>query len=161
VKLAAVPRRLKLFAPLFEGFGAVKALTTKIEYKIEFLMKNPIQPLEHDAYGVVRFKANLIVLHLLETHPSCDMNEIARREFSADDRQQFAQLIGYSLSGYSELQSVDDSAYEAAALMATGLGERDARIATLEQKLAEMRAAVDMMREPMARLLERPPEDLN
>lgn len=124
-------------------------------------MKNPIQPLMPDAQGVVRFKENKIVQHLLDTHPTCDMNVLARMDFSDDDRQQFAQLIGYSLNGYSELQSyVDDEAYGAAAYMADGLDERDARIAALEQKLAEMRAAVDMMREPMARLLEMHPDDL-
>lgn len=124
-------------------------------------MKNPIQPLENDERGVLRFKANRIVQHLLDTHPLCDMNTLAVAGFTDDDRQQFAQLIGYSLNGYSELQSyVDDEAYSAAAQMADGLDERDARIAALEQKLAEMRAAVDMMREPMARLLEMHPDDL-
>ena len=124
-------------------------------------MKNPIQPLAHDAKGVLRFKANTIVQHLLDTHPTCDMNTLARMEFSDDDRQQFAQLIGYSLSGYSELQSyVTDEAYATAAQMAHAVDERDARIAALEQKLAELRAAADMLREPVARLLEMHPDDL-
>ena len=35
-----------------------------------------------------------------------------------------------------------------------------ARIAALEGKLAELRSAVNMMREPMARLLEMHPDDL-
>lgn len=125
-------------------------------------LKNPIQPLEPDAKGVIRFKANAIVRHLLDTHPSCNMNELARMEFSDDDRQQLAQLIGYSLSGYGELSGyVDDESYVAAAHMADGLDERDARIAALEQKLTEMRAAVSMMREPMARMLEIHPDDLS
>lgn len=124
-------------------------------------MKNPIQPLANDAKGVLRFKSNAIVRHLLDTHPTCNMNDIARLDFTDDDRQQFAQLIGYSLDGYGSLRSyVDDEAYSAAAYMADGLDERDARIAALHQKLAEMRAAVDMLREPMARLLEMHPDDL-
>lgn len=124
-------------------------------------MKNPIQPLATDAYGVVRFKANRIVQHLLDTHPTCDMNTLAALDFNDDDRQQFAQLIGYSLSGYSTLSSyVDDDAYYAAENMADGLDERDARIAALEQKLAELRAARDALREPIARLLEMHPDDL-
>jgi hypothetical protein len=123
-------------------------------------MKNPIQPLV-DVQGVTRFKANAIVRHLIDTHPACDMNTLARMDFSDDDRQQFAQLIGYSLSGYGELQSyVDDEAYATAAHMADGLDERDARIAALEQKLAEVRAAADALREPVARLLEMHPDDL-
>lgn len=32
-----------------------------------------------------------------------DMNAIAFMNFSDEDQQQFAQLIGYSVSGYSEL----------------------------------------------------------
>ena len=124
-------------------------------------MKNPIQPLAKDDHGVLRFKANAIVRHLLDTHPSCDLNRLACMDFSDDDRQQFAQLIGYSLSGYSELRSyVDDESFGTAAHMADGLDERDARIAAMEEKLGEMRAAVDMLREPVARLLEMHPDDL-
>ncbi len=124
-------------------------------------MKNPIQPLAQDAIGVLRFKENAIVRYLLDTHPNCDMNKLACMEFTDDDRQQFAQLIGYSLSGYGELGSyVDDEAYNTAAHMADGLGERDGRIAALEQKLEELREAANMLREPVARLLEMHPDDL-
>lgn len=125
-------------------------------------MKNPIQPLAKDATGVLRFKGNAIVQHLLDTHPMIGMNQLAALDFTDDDRQQFAQLIGYSLSGYGELQSyVDDEAYTAAAHMADGLDERDARIAALEQKVSEMREAVNMLRKPMALLLEMHPDDLD
>jgi hypothetical protein len=124
-------------------------------------MKNPIQPLAKDAKGVLRFKENAIVQHLLDTHPSCDLNKLERMDFTDDDRQQFAQLIGYSLSGYGELSSyVDDEAYGTAARMAVGLDERDGRIAALEQKLAELREAANMLREPVARLLEMHHDDL-
>ena len=124
-------------------------------------MKNPIQPLATDKKGVLRFKSNRIVEHLLDTHPTCDLNKLATMDFSDDDRQQFAQLIGYSLDGYCSLRGyVDDEAYTTAAHMADGLDERDARIAALEQKIAELRAAVDMLREPMARLLEMHSDDL-
>jgi hypothetical protein len=124
-------------------------------------MKNPIQPLALDAKGTMRFKANAIVQHLLDTHPTCSMNVLACMQFSDDDRAQFAQLIGYSLSGYSELQSyVSDEAYAAAEHMADGADERDARIAALEQKIAELRSARDALREPIARLLEMHPDDL-
>ena len=78
-------------------------------------MKNPIQPLMKDANGVVRFKGNAIVQHLLDTHPTCDMNRLACMDFTDDDQQQFAQLIGYSLSGYGDLSYVDDRAYATAA----------------------------------------------
>ena len=66
-------------------------------------MKHPMQPLLFDAHGVLRFKANKIVQHLLSTHPSVNLNTLARQPFTDDDRLQFAQLIGYSLSGYASL----------------------------------------------------------
>ena len=78
-------------------------------------MKNPIQPLMKDANGVVRFKGNDIVQHLLNTHPTYDMNHLARMGFDDDDLRQFAQLIGYSLSDYGDLSYVDDHAYATAA----------------------------------------------
>ena len=77
-------------------------------------MKNPIQPLLTDEHGVLRFKENAIVRHLLDSHPACDMNKLAGMDFTDEDRQQFAQLIGYSLSGYGELSYVSDEAYNAA-----------------------------------------------
>jgi hypothetical protein len=68
---------------------------------------HPMQTIIIDEYGVTRFKANAIVDYLLKTHPSCDMNELARMDFSDDDRRQFAQLIGYSVGGYYDLSYVD------------------------------------------------------
>ena len=98
-------------------------------------MKNPIQPIIKDAGGQARFKANKIVQELLDTHPRFYMNDIVRKNFSDDDRQQFAQLIGYSLSGYSELMRyVDDVAYSAAEYVAEGIDWRDAKIKALEAK---------------------------
>lgn len=122
-------------------------------------LPHPIQPLV-EVDGVLRFKANAIVRHLLDTHPSCDMNALASLDFRNEDRVQFAQLIGYSLGGYGELTSyVSDEAYEAAQQMANGLDQRDAIIAALEIKLAKLHAARDDLRESMARLLENLSED--
>lgn len=73
--------------------------------------KHPMQPLEWDKNEVLRFKRNPIVEFLLDNPARVDMNLLARMDFSREDRQQFAQLIGYSLSGYSELSYVTDSAY--------------------------------------------------
>ena len=71
-------------------------------------VRNPIQPLAEDEHGTMRFKPNKIVQYLLDngTH---DMNSIAIEGFSDDDREQFAQLIGYSLSGFGELNSLLNS----------------------------------------------------
>lgn len=77
---------------------------------------NPMQPLMRDADGAIRFKPNKIVRFLLDwaTPRGIGMNELAMMEFSQEDREQFAQMIGYSLSGYSELSYVSDESYAAA-----------------------------------------------
>lgn len=74
---------------------------------------HPSQPLVTDDHGVVRFHANAIVRHLLD-HGGIDLNRLALLRFTDADRAQFAQLIGYSLSGFGELDYVTDSVYEAA-----------------------------------------------
>lgn len=86
-------------------------------------MKNPIQPLAKDAKGVLRFKENALVSALLEHWRATGfgLNELALKfctQEHADDWQQLAQLIGYSLSGYGELSYVSDDARCAAATMA-------------------------------------------
>ena len=122
-------------------------------------MKHPIQPLEEDGEGVLRFKQNSIVQYLLNHGKGhgCGLNEIACMEFSDEDRQQFAQLIGYTLSGYSELSYVDDDAYGAATEMVNIKNEDKARIKYLEGELKAVRAA---LRKPMARLFGVHPDDL-
>lgn len=64
--------------------------------------KHPMQPIVVDDDGVARFKANAIVCFLLD-QGGFDMNDLARRFFSDEDREQFAQLIGYSVSGFGDL----------------------------------------------------------
>lgn len=102
-------------------------------------MKHPIQPLAKDEHGTLRFKKNHIVEYLLD-NGGIDLNDIARKDFSREDREQFAQLIGYSLSGYGELGYVSDHTYDTAERMhKQGLSEKDARIADLESKLDAVR----------------------
>ncbi len=79
------------------------------------MAKHPMQPLIRDSDGVIRFKANAIVRFLLDIGP-LNLNLLSMMPFSTEDRQQFAQLIGYSLSGYGDLPYVDDEAYETAEL---------------------------------------------
>ena len=121
-------------------------------------MNHPIQPIEDDGKGVLRFKKNKIVDYLLD-NGGIDLNKIAMLDFSKEDRQQFAQLIGYSLSGYSELTSyVDDEAYYTAERMhEKQIDERDARISFLQELVTNMK---DQLRKPMAELFEIHPEDL-
>ena len=77
------------------------------------MIKHPVQPLEVDELGIIRFKTNKIVRFLLENGPN-DMNKIATLTFSDEDRVQFAQLIGYSFIGFGDLSYVSDKEYERA-----------------------------------------------
>lgn len=67
--------------------------------------RRTFQPLVVDGNGIVRFRSNKIVEFLLHKG-GFDMNDIAGMRFSREDRAQFAQLIGYSVNGYGELNYV-------------------------------------------------------
>lgn len=66
------------------------------------VLSHPIQPLVKDSDGIVRFKANGIVRYLLD-NGVFDLNHISVHDFPQEDREQFAQLIGYSWSGACDL----------------------------------------------------------
>ena len=74
---------------------------------------HPMQPIAVDPHGTVRFQENKIVRHLLDKG-GIDLNQLAMINFSQADQVQFAQLIGYSLSGFHELSYVPDSVAKAA-----------------------------------------------
>lgn len=76
-------------------------------------MKHPMQKVKLDDDGVVRFVPNQIVRFLLDAGPF-DMNQLAMMPFSKRDREQFAQLIGYSVSGFGELSYVSSEAWQKA-----------------------------------------------
>lgn len=67
--------------------------------------EHPRQPVIKDDHDTWRFKENSLVRYLLEqaSKHGCDMNHLAMLHFEQDDRQHFAQLIGYSIGGYSDL----------------------------------------------------------
>lgn len=77
----------------------------------------PMQPVK---FG--RFVGNRIVDDLLTfaSQHGYDMNHIARLDYEDVERMQFAQLIGYSISGYSELSYVTDESYNQAELLSKG-----------------------------------------
>lgn len=72
--------------------------------------KHPLQPMVVDEQGVRRFKKNAIVAFLLDAGPY-DLNKLACMPWSREDRVQLAQLIGYSVSGISDLSYVSDEDY--------------------------------------------------
>jgi hypothetical protein len=68
--------------------------------------RQPMQPIEDDGKGVIRFRGNALVRYLLDKATAakvCDLNHLARVDFPQEDREQFAQLIGYSVSGFGDL----------------------------------------------------------
>ena len=73
--------------------------------------RHPVQPLVIAEHGRVRFKRNHIVEHLAEGR----LNDLAAMDFSQEDWEQLAQLIGYSLDGFGTLSYVTDETYERAA----------------------------------------------
>lgn len=124
---------------------------------------HPTQPLEKDAHGVLRFKENRIVRDLLDvaSRHGLSLNDIALGNYTKEDRRQLAQLIGYSLSGYSELTSyVDDAAYAVAAAKAKKPWKSDVEIER-DYYRDELLALKRALQTPMARLFEKHPDDLS
>lgn len=121
-------------------------------------MNQPLQPLETDPNGRLRFKPNKIVQHLLD-HGGIDLNQIACLDFPQENHEQFAQLIGYSLNGFGELSYVRDFTFNAAELMGCeGITEDQARIKALEDTLEEVREGLKTATCAAFRIC---PEDLN
>lgn len=67
--------------------------------------KHPLQGIYCDEKSVARFRKNEIVQYLLDAGPF-DINQLALMPFDDEDRTQFAQLIGYSVSGFGDLPYV-------------------------------------------------------
>jgi hypothetical protein len=72
-----------------------------------------MQQIVRDEDGRHRFRENAIVRYLLDAGPF-DMNHLALLPVSREDRMQFAQLIGYSVSGYGDLGYVSRESLAAA-----------------------------------------------
>ena len=87
------------------------------------MTKLPMQPLHRDNHGTIRFVENRIVRDLYDAAAQAglmDMNSICidahKGKYTDQEQMQFAQLIGYSLGGFSELnyssQEVIDAAHQ-------------------------------------------------
>lgn len=87
-------------------------------------VKFPLQPVVIAEDGCIRFAENRIVTYLLD-NGGIDLNKIASLAFTSNfsnaEQEQFAQLIGYSVSGFADLSYVSDEAYYAAAFQAEKL----------------------------------------
>lgn len=60
-----------------------------------------MQPTYVDSHGVLRFRQNDLVKYLVEWARTrgCTLNDLGRIAARPEDRDQFTQLIGYSVSG--------------------------------------------------------------
>lgn len=117
----------------------------------------PTQPIIKDSNGTLRFQANALVRYLLD-NGGIDMNRLATVPCSVEDQRQFAQLIGYSLGGYSELHYVDSDEMDKVTVKSKSkLSDKDATIKSLKQKLNKLRKA---LRTPIAELYGIHPDDL-
>lgn len=92
----------------------------------------PIQPIKDN-----RFVQNRIVNAILEVS-QLDLNDIAGMDFTEQERMQFAQLIGYSLGGFSGLSYVNNVTYHAACEMASGATEEQSRTKALRNHIMDI-----------------------
>jgi hypothetical protein len=112
----------------------------------------PLQPIIDG-----RFVENSIVSKLLELAP-VDLNDIGCMNFAEQERMQFAQLIGYSVSGFGDLSYVNDETYDAASRMAEYVIDEDkARNDALREQLTAARKGV---RDAATALFRIHPDDL-
>lgn len=109
--------------------------------------KFPLQPIVDG-----RFVQNRIVRWLVDSLPG-SLNTVACGDFTDEEHMQLAQLIGYSLSGYSSLSYVSDESYATAEAMSDGssTNELEARNEVLREQLTEIEehvrnAAVSLFR---------------
>tara|TARA_R110000737_G_scaffold274768_1_gene281640 strand:+ start:236 stop:607 length:372 start_codon:yes stop_codon:yes gene_type:complete len=113
----------------------------------------PMQPVETDSSGTLRFRQNKIVTYLLD-NGGLDLNQLARIEFPKEDRDQFTQLIGYSVSAApisSDLLNAADTVTD------EGTDTDRARVVFLEAKLKSIRQS---LKNPVADLFNIHPDDL-
>lgn len=83
----------------------------------------PMQPIVIDDQGVVRFQQNVLVRRLLDEgrKHGLDLNWLALVDAPRSDHEQFAQLIGYSVSGFGDLPYVRPETIERADALAERL----------------------------------------
>lgn len=97
-----------------ERSGDAVALVAERVSAPEKRIRPPIQPLYVCPIdGRLRFQPNVLVQHLLD-HGGLDMNALARIDAPRSDREQFAQLIGYSHYGFGTLSYATDRVYDVA-----------------------------------------------
>jgi hypothetical protein len=90
------------------GVGVTLCRTCCETTESEAAKAQPLQPIETDETGVLRFRPNSIIRWAVDTG-RMNLNEIAcLPSIPNADRCQLAQLIGYSLGGFNDLSYVSD-----------------------------------------------------
>lgn len=80
-------------------------------------VRHPMQPVVWDGKGVIRFQENPIVSFLLDwaQQRGMGLNELVEvsdaQGWTRNDWEHFAQLHGYSISGWGDLSYVRDATY--------------------------------------------------
>lgn len=107
-------------------------------------MSHPMQELYTDEHDVIRFRENKIVRWLLDNNGKIDLNTIARQNFPNEEQEQFAQLIGYSLSGFGDLSYVSDVAWSKANIMLEedNKNQKDIEIEALKDRIQDLESIV-------------------
>ena len=102
----------------------------------------PMQPVVEDAHGTLRFRENALIRYIVDhagdgVHPGAqpvpgipgtsaidpsadkpDIGELMSMDFPQADKEQFAQLMGYSVAGYHELSFVSAESCALASVLA-------------------------------------------
>lgn len=119
---------------------------------------HPLQPLVLSENQELRFKPNAIVRFLLDRGPFT-MGDLAAEDFSQEDREQFAQLLGYSHRFASELSYMRSEVLDAAMAEYENPGQSpSSREAVLQGRLNALRS---QLRGPIAELFDLHPDTLS
>jgi hypothetical protein len=108
-------------------------------------MSNDVFPIQTIKDG--RFVENRIVTALLDSS-SLDLNDLARMDFTNQERTQLLQLIGYSISGISCMDCVDNETFDAIEAIerdsnsGSYMSQLEARNKSLREELAEVRSHI-------------------
>lgn len=103
----------------------------------------PLQPVVWDGKGVIRFQANPIVRHLLDwaSERGMGLNELviegAGLGWTRADWEHFAQLHGYSVSGWGGLSYVSNGRYAEAHAAADALCAKHPKDPGLKKRKAK------------------------
>lgn len=121
-------------------------------------LAHPMQPIGWDGTGVIRFKQNAIVNAMVEEcrdRGGLDLNKVAiavaRGGFSNEDQVQLAQLIGYSVSGFGDLDYVPEAVVQAADLQAEAVGNNKTTPHPTRKTTEEIRYALEEIAESTKR----------